>query len=72
MYIVSMRKQRVDPDTFLTNRVLLFTVSLWIKTTSEAYARRELVKTGITDRGVNKIIKAAKEELATAPLVTTN
>jgi hypothetical protein len=40
---------------------------LWIKTSGEAYARRELAKTGIPDKGIDQIIKAAREELATAP-----
>jgi hypothetical protein len=69
---VRQAKQRaedksVDPKVFLTNSVLLMTVSLWIRASGEAYARRELSKTGVRDAGINKIIKAANEYLATAP-----
>jgi len=61
------KEKLVDPNVFLTNAMLLMTVGLWIKTVSESYARAELAKTGVRDAGINKIIKAANEYLATAP-----
>jgi hypothetical protein len=53
--------------TFLTNRVLLLTVGLWIKTLGESGARKQLQNTGISKRGIDQIIKAANEYLSHAP-----
>jgi hypothetical protein len=56
------KSKGVDPNTFLTNRMLLMTVGLWIRVSGEAYARKELSKTGLNQEAVEEVNSRTEEE----------